>query len=77
MSPPRSKRNSGNAITTIDKLDYPPNSPRRPLLAPDDDAESQRRSNDTSYETLEPRRCASAARDTSTSSNGSVRSPIT
>jgi MFS family permease len=53
MSPTSSKRNSGNGITAIDKLDYlPPNSPRRPLLAPDDDAESQRRSHtsqDTSY----------------------------
>ncbi|KAH8731202.1 major facilitator superfamily domain-containing protein [Phaeosphaeriaceae sp. PMI808] len=45
MSPSASKRN------TIDKLDYlPPNSPRRPLLAPDDDdAISNRRSQDTSY----------------------------
>jgi MFS family permease len=53
MSPTSSKRNSGNGITTIDKLDYlPPHSPRRPLLAPDDDTESQRRSHtsqDTSY----------------------------
>lgn len=52
MSPPSSKRNSGNGngITTIDKLDYPPpNSPRRPLLAPDSDTDSQRRSQDTSY----------------------------
>lgn len=51
MSPPSSKRNSGNGtgITTIDKLDYPPNSPRRPLLAPDSDTESQRRSQETSY----------------------------
>ncbi|KAE8850452.1 hypothetical protein PTNB85_00868 [Pyrenophora teres f. teres] len=49
MSPKSSKRNSGNAITTIDKLDYPPNSPRRPLLSPDIDTESQRRSQGTSY----------------------------
>ncbi|CAO2650689.1 Nn.00g019810.m01.CDS01 [Neocucurbitaria sp. VM-36] len=51
MSPPASKRNSGNGITGIDKLDYlPPNSPRRPLLAPDtDDADSHRQSGDTSY----------------------------
>ncbi|KAJ4367613.1 putative monocarboxylate transporter mch1 [Neocucurbitaria cava] len=52
MSPPSSKRNSGSAITAgIDKLDYlPPNSPRRPLLAPDhDDADSHRQSGDTSY----------------------------
>lgn len=51
MSPSASKRNSNG--TAIDKLDYlPQNSPRRPLLAPDDttsDAASQRRSQDTSY----------------------------
>jgi MFS family permease len=48
MSPSASKRNSGNGI---DKLDYlPHNSPRRPLLAPDDDdTASHRRSQDTSY----------------------------
>ncbi|KAF1944496.1 MFS monocarboxylic acid transporter [Clathrospora elynae] len=51
MSASSSKRNSGNALqSTIDKLDYlPPHSPRRSLLAPDDDVESQRRSQDTSY----------------------------
>ena len=48
-SPPSSKRHSGHGITTIDKLDYPPNSPRRPLLSPDVDSESQRRSQGTSY----------------------------
>ncbi|KAH7080336.1 major facilitator superfamily domain-containing protein [Paraphoma chrysanthemicola] len=52
MSPSSSKRNSNGTPTTIDKLDYlPQNSPRRPLLAPDDnsDAASHRRSQDTSY----------------------------
>ncbi|EUC30016.1 hypothetical protein COCVIDRAFT_24269 [Bipolaris victoriae FI3] len=49
MSPPTSKRHSGNGITTIDKLDYPSNPARRPLLAPDSDTESQRRSQGTSY----------------------------
>lgn len=48
MSPSSSKRTTGNGI---DKLDYlPQNSPRRPLLSPDnDDASSQRPSQDTSY----------------------------
>ncbi|OAL50370.1 MFS monocarboxylic acid transporter [Pyrenochaeta sp. DS3sAY3a] len=50
MSPSGSKRNSGHAISSIDKLDYlPPNSPRRPLLAPDSDTASTRPSQDTSY----------------------------
>jgi len=49
MSPSSSKRNSNGVA--IDKLDYlPQNSPRRPLLAPDDcDSLSNRRSQDTSY----------------------------
>ena len=54
MSPSSSKRSSNGGITTIDKLDYlPQNSPRRPLLAPDDNSDalsnSNRRSQDTSY----------------------------
>jgi MFS family permease len=52
MSPSSSKRNSNGGVVTIDKLDYlPPNSPRRPLLAPDDssDTPSNRPSQDTSY----------------------------
>jgi MFS family permease len=51
MSPSSSKRSSNGGLA-IDKLDYlPQNSPRRPLLAPDDnsDANSNRRSQDTSY----------------------------
>ena len=46
MSPSASKRNSGAGI---DKRDYrPPASPRRPLLAPDDDSDSTRPSQATS-----------------------------
>ncbi|KAL6708460.1 putative monocarboxylate transporter mch1 [Coniothyrium glycines] len=50
MSAPSSKRTSASGLVAIDKLDYlPQNSPRRPLLAPDDDCNSQRPSQDTSY----------------------------
>lgn len=53
MSPSSSKRNSGNGVQIIDKLDYlPQNSSKRPLLAPDADnisSSSNRPSQDTSY----------------------------
>ncbi|KAH7388624.1 major facilitator superfamily domain-containing protein [Pyrenochaeta sp. MPI-SDFR-AT-0127] len=52
MSSSSSKRNSGNGIAGIDKLDYlPPHSPRRPLLAPDDDTDSHRQSQSQSQDT--------------------------
>ncbi|KAF2255708.1 MFS general substrate transporter [Trematosphaeria pertusa] len=46
MSPSHSKRNSSNGI---DKLDYTSPSPRRPLLQPDAENDSNRHSQDTSY----------------------------
>lgn len=48
MSPSHSKRNSSNGTGNgIDKLDY--DSPRRPLLQPDGESDSNRHSQDTSY----------------------------
>ncbi|ORY15581.1 MFS monocarboxylic acid transporter [Clohesyomyces aquaticus] len=49
MSPSSSKRTS-TASNGIDKLDYrPPHSPRRPLLQPDAESDSNRHSQSTSY----------------------------